>query len=289
MIRIGFTDEEKASAARAYLDENPSIKGVVQFTPDGIPPVDLPSERYSWTDIILYKVFYPLLEKIDDSWLILINECLRTQNRGDLTYNCLHHYLRQTPHRMVFERLPFIFDQGDAIILLDKDAPDRYRMRSFDMHMLRDHDVQIRPRAPVFSLVEVILPVGAADTYAAERDKLFASLGRGDPDNLPRRLHVWVGRYKKPVIADSPGQLFAARNARFGLPNVVPFSKAGRGDYILADLPHRPLDLNDFLRRTGQEILRFLSTGLAVDRYYADRTQDWVFRLEDFYDASGLC
>ena len=64
---------------------------------------------------------------MDASYLLIINECLRTRKRSDLTYNCLHHYLNQTPHRLIFEYFPFVSDPNDFMILLDKEFPGNTR------------------------------------------------------------------------------------------------------------------------------------------------------------------
>lgn len=293
MIRIGYQIKEKEDVISNYLHEHPEITRAAVFTPDKFHSVALPdgieAEQYNWDDIIMYRVFYPLLEKIDDTWLIVVNECLRTRNRNELTYNCLHHYIRQTKHRIVFEYFPFVETDADTAILLDKDTPDKYKMQAFQLDMLKDHDVHIKPQLPSFFVQTVELPEGAHEAYESERNKQFSALGNGDPDNIPRRLHVWAGRYKKIYAASHPDILFVARNKRLNMSNVVAYSDAISGpEYQLLDIVHRRMDFTDFLKITGQKKLTFISTGLPVDHYYASSTEEWLQRLEDFYASTGL-
>ena len=80
MIRIGLKNSEKLSFVESYLRENPSITNIIVFSPKVFElPCDY--EQYSWDDIIMYKVFYPLLERINNNYLIIVNELLRTAKR----------------------------------------------------------------------------------------------------------------------------------------------------------------------------------------------------------------
>ena len=250
-------------------------------------------EQYEWADIIMYKVFYPLLERIDDSFLIVINECLRVRNRNDLTYNCLHHYLNQTRHRIVFEYFPFIEDAADTMILLDNDKPNRFKGSGYDRHMLADVDLDVTTHHYSAYEVPVALPTGAADRYAAKKQALLDGLGNGDPDTVPRQLHVWCGAYKRGAI--EPEAQYVARNARFDRNNIVTYPEVSRlGQYVVIDFPHRRLDFNDFLKISGMTRVEFLSTGLGVDRYYYDEFNHWErkvgsgFMLKQVYISQNV-
>jgi hypothetical protein len=88
MIYIGKTIAEKHSIIQNYCTSN-NIKKVVVLTPPklgiglvgGIESI----ETVKYEDIIMYKYFYRLLQEIDGQCLIVVNECMRTQNRHDLT------------------------------------------------------------------------------------------------------------------------------------------------------------------------------------------------------------
>lgn len=300
MIALGYAPTEKMYWVKKMAKENPEIKKVIVFSP---PPYSLGAEavaaaagceavEYTYDDIIMYRVFYPLLEEIDDTRMLVINECMRTTNRNDLTYNCLTHYLNQTKHRLVFEFYPFVSDTADFMILLDREQPNRYKGRGFDPAFLSEPGVVLKvlPHHYTLSQAVIDLPSGAQAAYEAERDRLFDSLGNGDPDNVPRRLHVWCGRYKRPYIDDHLDQSFVARNARFGRSNVTTYKNAAPGvDYHMLDIPCRQMEVNDYLKRTGIHTLRFISTGLSVDNVYYHRIADWIKTLEDFYAAAGIC
>ena len=287
MIRIGYSDDAKRDAIAAYVRENPEIRTVLVFSPKRFWLAGEGYEQYEWADIIMYKVFYPLLERIDDTFLVVINECLRVQNRSDLTYNCLHHYLNQTKHRMVFEFFPFIEDAADFMILADKDQPGRFKGSGYDRHMLDDIDLDVpRHHYSAYEL-PVPLPDGAEEKYTAKKAALLDGLGNKDPDTVPRQLHLWCGAYKRAAI--EPDCLYVARNSRFGLPNVITYKSVdASGAYAVIDFPHRRIDFNDFLKVSGMRRVEFLTTGLGVDRYYYNEFQKWVERLERFYAEAGL-
>src|SRR5690554_5464799 len=129
MIRIGLNEEEKRHEVERYTQTH-GITQVKVFYPDKFP-IDLGGEHIEYKDIIEYKFFYRLLEEIDQDTLLVFNECLRTQKRSDLTYNCAHHYCNQTPHKIVFEHFPFIESKIDFMILLDFINKGKYKGKGF--------------------------------------------------------------------------------------------------------------------------------------------------------------
>ena len=64
---------------------------------------DHDDEFIEWADIIEYRYYYRLLQEIGSKTLVVVNECLRTQARHDLTYNCMRLFLNQTDHRLIFQ------------------------------------------------------------------------------------------------------------------------------------------------------------------------------------------
>ena len=291
MIRIGFDAREKQAEVTQYLVSHPEIKQMFVFYPEAFPfALDAGSvavEYVEYKDIIEYKPFYHLLEVIDPLSLLVFNECMRTQNRSDLTYNCAHHYANQTGHKIVFEHFPFIERADDFMILLDFQNKGRYKGKGFDRVFLADEDIMVIPRAPSLSTIDLQLPDREFERYEDKKRKLFDALGNGDPDTIPRQLHVFAGNYKKNAV--DPDLHYVARNARFNLPNVRTYRDVGRTrDYIVIDFPHRRIDFNDFLKRSGMTEIRFLNSGLKVDRYYIDDMRGWIGRLEGFYAQAGI-
>jgi len=288
MIRLGLPLAQQQALVAAYV-ANHGIRQVKVFAPVAFPlrlDLQVPVEAITYPEIILYRFFYRLLAEIDPETLVIFHGMLRTVKRQDLTYNCAHHYARQTPHRIVFEYLPFIEDPADSAILLDLDQPDRFKGRGYVGSLLAEADIQ--GIAQTFSLTTIDLPVSAAHVVAYEREKarLFDTLGDSDPDTVPRRLHLWAGKWKGDAI-DS-GQRYLARNGRFHRPNVTVYGQETAGAYMLLDFPHRRGVLNDALWRTGMHDLTFVHSGLKVDQYYADAFRAWADRLEAWYVSAGL-
>jgi hypothetical protein len=253
-----------------------------------LPEPICPIRQIGYKETIMYRTFYPLLEEIDESYLLVMNECMRTQNRSELTYNCIAKYTNQTPHRIVFEYFPFIAEERDFMILLDFSDSQRHKGQGFSDIDLGSIDVRcVRRRFTLTERLVEPMPIGASEAYEEQKEKLFAQLGNKNPDTIPRNLHVWTGRYKRDAI--DPDQQYIARNDRYKLPNVTTYKNAQPGvDYKLIDMPHRRLDFNDFLRRTGQTDLVYLSTGFNIDRVYINNFREWAARLEGFYAETGI-
>lgn len=239
-------------------------------------------EQIQYSDIIMYKFFYRLLEEIDENSLVVVNECLRTQNRSDLTYNCLHHYINQTPHRLVFEYFPFIEDETDFMILLDFINKGKYRGHGFDREYLISEDVRAIRHTFNLETIDIETTDKMVSAYSKKRDDLFENLGKKDPDTIPRNLHLFAGNFKKPYI-DS-GHKYIARNKRFKKDNITTYKNAKKGNYIMLDFPHRRIDLNDFLKVSRMQDLLFVNSGLKIDLYYINWFNDWNRRLKEFYE-----
>lgn len=289
MVFIGLSDAQKRAEIVKYVEKH-AVKKIVLFYPLKFP-LELPElpcevQLVDFDEIIMYRTFYPLLEQIDDGYLLVVNELLRTRDRGCLTFNCLRHYLNQCGGQLIFEYFPFIEDTAEFMTLLDFDTRSKYKGSGFEWRMLEEENVLCSPHRYTIAAVEVELPADAAEAYQKEKDRLFDTLGAKNPDTIPRNLHVWCGRYKKPAIR--PELQYVARNARFKLPNVTPYAQVTRQPYILLDFQHRRLDMNDFLRRTGEESLTYLSTGFGVDRSYLDSFRRWAENLEEFYAQAGI-
>ena len=285
MIRLGLANDQKSAVIAGYLREHKDIETVLVFSPEAFP-LDCAYEQYGWNDIIMYKTFYPLLERISGNYLIVVNELLRTSSRSDLTYNCLHHYLNQTPHHIVFQWFPIIDDAADMMILADNDHPGRYKGRGLHADIIGDLDIDGYDRRPQITVTPVPVPDGAEAAYVAEREKLFDTLGNRDPDIIPRHLHEWAGRYKKALI--DQGKKYVARNQRFKLPNIVTYKTADDAGRISIDLPHRRIELNDYLYRTQADTINFLSTPFNVDKYYAGELTRWHEKAGEIYAQTGL-
>jgi len=293
MIRLGIKGSQKGKEVRKYLDEHPDVKHIIVFSPKNearyFPDSGgLEFEHYGWDDIIMYKVFYPLLEKIDNSYLIVVNELMRTRNRYELTYNCMHHYLNQTTHKLVFQWFPIMDEQDDFMILLDFEHPGRFKGQGFSLDLLDGIDITGHDMRPSISIINVDVSEKEKSAYLEESEKLFANLGAKDPDTIPRQMELWVGKIKKRcLLAD---RLYVARNKRFAMPNVQSIKDAindGQGG-ILIDMPHDRKTLNDLLYWSEMEKLEFMATPLSIDNYYCGQLEEWNRKAGDIYAKAGI-
>ncbi len=294
MIRIGLNNGEKQAVIDDYLTSHSIRKVFVlywqRFEPRFTVPCEI--EYVEYKDIIEYPFFYRLLEEIDNNCLIVVDECMRTQNRSELTYNCAHHYLNQTEHKIVFEYFPFIEKQADFMILLDFLNKGKYKGKGFSDEYLREEDVLIKDNPISYRVEHVPIKEKQRKGYEKKKKSLFENLGMKDPDTIPRNLHVFVGNYKKPYI--SPERYYIARNARFRLGNVATYRKpklepqdgnlfdVDTSTIYVLDFPHRRLDFNDYLKYTKATDAVFISTGLPVDNYYSGEFEKWLERKSEF-------
>lgn len=290
MIRIGLSEREKQREVAAYVQEH-GIKKVYAFAPAQFPlTLKLDSvtlEQYGYDDIIMYKTFYPLLSKIDPDTLLVFSECLRTQKRSDLTYNCAHHYCNQTPHKIVFEHFPFIESKDDFMILLDLINKGKYKGKGFDYLHLQHEDIKAKPHRIKIIPVPVETTTDDLRRYEAKRESLFSSLGEKEPDTIPRALQLLAGDLKKRAVR--PDKLYVARNHRLGLPNVVAYSDVtGRGEYAVIDTHWRRLNFLDFIKTTGMTRIEYLCTTLPIDNYILTDLTEWKARCDAFYAQASL-
>lgn len=293
MIRIGLTSEQKIECLNKYLAKHSEIKEVIIFSSEKFF-LDLSKAKFEvnirqigYQETIMYRTFYPLLEEINDTYLLVMNECMRTDNRSDLHYNCIAKYTNQTPHRAVFEWFPIVSELKDFMILLDFSNSQKYKGLSLSEVDLDAEDVLCVPRKISLSTIDVELPPNAQEEYEQEKEKLFDNIGNKNPDTIPRQLHIWTGQFKKSYILAT--KQYVARNSRFKSKNVTTFKDAEkRKKYILLDIPHRRLDFNDFLRQTEQTELAYISTGFGVDKAYIAEFNEWERKVERFYAKTGI-
>lgn len=289
MIRIGLSEREKQREVDKYLQEH-EVKMIYCFYFKKFPikfnvPVDI--EYIEYADIEMYKYFYRLLEEINENSLIVINECMRTQNRSELIYNCAHHYLNQTPHRIIFEFFPIIEDKNDFMILLDFENKGKYKGKSFDYVFLQNEDIKIKPFK--VKLEPILIEISSKDQerYEKKKEQLFANLGEKDPETVPRNLQLLAGDLKKKAI--NPEEMYVARNKRFKLDNVVTYDEIDKqGNYIVIDTHWRRINFNDFLKTTSMNKIKYLSTILSIDNVIISEFSKWKARMDAIYAQASL-
>lgn len=284
-ISIGRDDAEKQQAIAAYRAAH-AIQRVVVITPDRFPLVVPDADQVRYADVTMYVTFYRLLQEIDRHTLVVLNECLQTQNRHDLTYNCVRNFLNQTEHQLVFQYLPQIDAADDFMTLFDWDTRSRWKRRPFDADLVaREARVDVRDRVPTVTGVAVPTTDATRQRYATERERLFQAIGSRDPHVIPRQLALvggadkvaWVDAQRLPLFGDD--RRYVARNGRLRRGYLTTYDEVQPGTpYGIVDLPHRFLDFVHFLTTTRPATCEVLVADLPVDRWYLRRYQDWSER-----------
>jgi len=281
MIYLGTSRSDKLAIVREYVASN-EVEHVVVIGPKKF---DFPHEWESidWPLIIKYKVFYRLLQEIGPKSLVVVNECLRTQQRSDLTLNCIRHYLSQTQHQLVFNWLPIIDQFADFMTLVDFDTQSRFKGTGWSDAVKQSIRSVVVDRKPAF--VEDLVPVGASTRkkYASERQKLFDGIGAKDPHTIPRNLHLIAGADKAKHVGECP---LIGRNNRFKFGDMASYKDESiTGPRTVFEAAHNFIDMVDFLTLTEQTEVPFLTTELKVDQWYFSRYREWSERIKNAYAA----
>ena len=288
MICIGLTDKQKDEEIARYCAEH-TIRKVVIFSPSKFRFVssESGSEHIEYDAIITYKVYYRLLQETDDSTLLVINECLRTQNRNDLTFNCVRHYLNQTPHQLIFQYLPIIDTPEDFATLFDFDTRSRWKRVSFTNLPLREAKIRVAPVPLELRVIDVQTDERTLAYYAIEKRKLIDGIGLKDPHTIPRNLHLISGKAK--LLYTKPEASYLGRNDRLKLQNMTTYKESAypNAPYVVFEFCHNLIDFADFLALSRQTRIDVLVTDLKVDRWYLKRYQDWIGRLREVYTLIG--
>lgn len=301
-IYIGYYGDLKLLFIRRYLQDHPEIKEIVYFTHDKNEPLDLsslelPVEYRTWSDAIMYKYFYPLLEKISNKTLIIYDEMMRVKKRNDLTYNCCHHYSNQTEHNLVFNYFPIIDAKEDFMILLDYAFPGKYKVEQYNDELLKLASFSQNPWLTI-NCINWTTSDGVKEEYKELLLKSFDELGMKDPDTIPRRMARWITDNVKlkrehiynPVAAKIPGKPEVSMLVRS-------IRKSGDSrqhtykDYdnlndcvLIYEFPNRQLEFNDFCYYSHQDLFSFVNTGLSVDQMYYDKYTEFARTVKEMID-----
>lgn len=296
MIHLGLDDAAKAAIVARYHAEH-AIRKIFVFSPERFSPSFAPEHMsdpatqgdgrpglyIGWPDLVEYRYYYKLLQEIDRETLVVINECLRTQNRNDLTYNCIRNYLNQTGHVLVFQYLPLIDTIEDFMTLFDFTTRSRWKREKFRSDLLHEARVDVAPVPIEIRPIHVLVDDKARAAYAKEKAALLAEV-RGDPDKdphlIPRNLLLVSGKAKLAHV--NPARRYVGRNNRFKLPNLETYrDAAGPGERVALELPHNFIEMSDFLTVSRQRAIEVLAADTKADEWYLRRFQDWTQRVND--------
>ena len=293
---IHLDDAAKAAVVAAFCKAH-AIRKVYVLSPTRFRPsfaaehmTDPPTQGdgrnglyVDWPDLILYRYYYKLLQEVDGSTLVVVNECLRTQNRNDLTYNCIRNYLNQTPHVLVFQHLPIIDTIEDFMVLFDFATRSRWKREPFRPDLLGETKIHVACAPLAIAPVRVPVDDKTRVAYAKEKAALLAAV-RGDPDKdphqIPRNLLLVSGKAKLAHV--DPARRYVGRNNRFRLPNLETYRDvAGQGERVALELPHNFIDMADFLTATRQPRVEAIVADTKAEDWYLRRFQDWTQRVND--------
>ena len=286
MIGLGFDLETKSERVARYCREH-GIERVFVLTPERFAapavPVGVVLDVIGWDEIILYKHYYRLLQQIDRKSLVVVNECLRRQDRGCLTYNCVRLYLQQTPHALIYQHLPFIDSFEDFAVLFDFETRSRWKRDKVTPELLREAVVEDASPRVILAPNWVTASEQTHADYAKQREKLFAEARSDidkDPHSIPRALALVSGKDKAKVV--SPELRYVGRNQRLKLPNLETYRDIeGEGERVVLELPHNFVEFADFLAVSRQERVTVMVSDTKADGWYWRRYVEWTERLRD--------
>jgi len=276
MIYIGI--HNKAQIIEQYVRDN-QISHIYLISPMKFPlKLDIETDYIDYEHAIDYPIFYRLIQEVGDTHLIVLNECLRTQNRYDLTYNCIRHFLNQTSHQIIFNQLPLIDGIDDFMILFDFDSKSMWKREKFNLNLIKSNcNVSVSLPQIVFNSVSVYTPETTKQHYRQERDRLFSEIGNKEPDTIPRNLYLIGGKDKLFMNSD----LCVARNKRLKAQNVITYEDYESGKVDVLEFPHRFIDFSDFMRRSEKFEYNVLLADLPVDHWYFNRYTEWSNRINE--------
>lgn len=285
MICIGYNYKEKKKIISNYIKKN-GVARVYIFAPEDrmldyqLAVSDI--EYITYKNLIEYEYFYRVLEFADKNTLIVLDECLRTKNRNDLTYNCIRHFLNQSGHQLIFQYLPMIDSLDDFMTLFDFDTKSQWKRQKFSKELLKECSLKINPLPLEFVYSETKCSEATIKKYEAEKKKLFENLGLKDPHTIPRNLYLIPGKEKVKLVNFT--KKYIGRNNRFKLENIETFkSKIAEGEYIVFEFPHNFIDFTDFLYFSKQTKIEVLTTDSKIDKWYMERYNNWLKDLQNVY------
>lgn len=284
MFYIGDWDRQKIIT---HYIENNGVKKVLVIHSERLKreyDIPVPHEYIEYHQTIMYKNYYRLLQWVDKYTLIIADNILMTQQRYQLEYNCINNYINQTPHRLVFNYLPFIEDKNDFMILLDFYNKNLYKGEPFRWEYLKDVNLNIKPVHLTFNFIDTPVTEKDKAAYEAKKEKMFAEIGLRDPDTIPRNLAIMAGDIRKGNA--DPERKYTCRNARCKSLKVTTYKENELNTVF--DFPIKRTEFIELLSLTKKTEIDVLTSELTVDKHYKNDYLAWRDRLEEFYDTAAL-
>lgn len=270
MICLGYSAAEKDAAIQEFCNDYDITKVFILSPQNHFFDCSFEHHEFiTYPDIIRYVYFYRLLQEIDNSVLMVVNECLQTKNRNDLTYNCIRNFLNQTDKQIIFNYLPIIESRDDFFTLFDFDTRSKWKMES-DINLLKNSEIHINPVNIEFNRIDVFTDRKTKNKYADKKNGLIHNIGLKDPHTIPRNLLLLAGKSKLKHI--DKNKQYVGRNNRFKLDNLVTYKETEHNyTYTVFEFCHNITNFVDFVARTRQTDIEVLVSDLKVDQWYFDR------------------
>lgn len=285
LIGIGWGHARRVAAIESAVKER-GLEHVVVLYPKRFPlayagAAGVKVEHVEYADIIRYVYYYRLLQEIGAKSLVVVHECLRTQNRNDLTYNCIRHFIAQTDHVLIFQQCPMIDKIDDFGALFDFATKSRWKSHPFEDLPLHEAEIVVEPKTYAIEATTVEADAKTKEKYAEKKQDLFENIGLKDPHTIPRNLHLIGGKVRASALRE--GLPYVVRNQRLKLDRITPTYASDEfpNPCGVLDFPHRFIDWSDFLALSGQSEVEAVVSDLKVDQWYLDRFQQWCQRVND--------
>lgn len=298
MICLGLDNQKKTEILDDCCQNN-DIKKIFILSPEKFvfKYSDKISETVTYNDLIEYRFFYRLLQEIDKRTLVVVNECLRTKNRYELTFNCIRHFLNQAGHRLIFQYLPIIENREDFMILFDFDTRSQWKRRKFDPLLFKYAEIRTNQIKIKLDKIYIETSRETKEKYLKEKKYLFENIGIRDPHTIPRNLYMLSGKDKLRLVEKKVSQKqfdifslgnskikYIGRNNRFKIENMEKYKQSEySGTYSIFEFCHNHIDLIDFFSLSKQTELDVLISDLKVDKWYWDRYSQWIQELNYVY------
>lgn len=234
MIYIG--NHDKTKIVNEYIANNDIEK--VYIIGDDLMIDFENKENIKFQDTIKYKYFYRLLQEIGKKSLVVLNECLKKQDRYDLTYNCIRRYMLQTDNRIIFNYFPIIKTQEDFMILYDMLQNNPFLKEPYK-YITNFENVEVADVTFEINKTDIILPTECEVQYEQEKEAIISQVNK-DPDIIPRRL-LKFSEKNKPSGFDSLSKIKPVMN--------VAVSQLKVDKYYYNELLSFRKELDDVLQR----------------------------------------
>ena len=280
MFYIGDWDKQKIISH--YIANNNVKKVLIVYTKRLHQEynIDVDCRCIELHQVKQHKIHYDLLQYVNKYTLIVLDNLLVSQQRYMNEYNCIANLTNQTPHRLVFNYLPFIENKDDFMILLDFYNRVKYKGEPFRYELFEDFKYFIKPIDITFNFINVEVSGEDVERYNAYRDKLFDEIGLGDPKTIPNRLSALCGDIKYKNSSDN----LVSRNRRFK--NLTTYKDDAVSTIL--DFPVKRQEFVEWITKTKQTEIDVLTSDLLMDKWYEQDYLNWLERLKEFYDKANI-